>query len=181
MEIEKTFRVAASQTEVWEFVTSAENVATCMPGVEEVIVQGPGKYKGVMKIKVGPIKTSVNADVVELEQRVGEYAEYSIKGEEGGRASRLSSDTELFLSAVSESETEVRFVSRVIIVGRLGKFAGGVMTKMADSICEQFIVAFRAQLEPQPELPAVEPRKGLWARFGNFLRRLFGGASQVNA
>jgi carbon monoxide dehydrogenase subunit G len=181
MDIEKTFRVAAAQAEVWEFVTSAENVANCMPGVEEVIVQGPGQFKGVMKIKVGPIKTSVKADVIELEQRVPEYASYSIKGEEGGRASRLTSDTELFLSPLSDEETEVRFVSHVVIVGRLGKFAGGVMKKMADSICEQFIVAFRAELEPQPELPAVEPRKGLWARFVDFLRRLFGGSSQVSA
>ena len=85
MDIVKKFRVAAPQSEVWEFITSAEKVAACLPGCEEVQVEGPGQYKGVMTIKVGPIKTSVNANVTEVEQRAPTYASYAIKGEEGGR------------------------------------------------------------------------------------------------
>lgn len=172
MEIEKAFRVAAPQGEVWEFITSAEKVATCLPGVEQVQVQSPGKYKGTMKIKVGPIKTSVKADVIEVEQRAPEFAVYSIKGEEGGRASRMSADAKLALAYVSETETDVSFNSQVVIVGRLGKFAGGVMDKLADSMSDQFIVAFRRELEPQPEV-VEEAKKGLWARFVDFLRGLF--------
>ena len=174
MDIKKSFRIAAPQSEVWDFITTAEKVATCLPGIEEVHVQGPGQYKGVMKIKVGPIRTSINADVAEIEQRAPEFVSYSMKGEEGRRASRLSAETKLTLAAVSPDETDVEFTSHVKIVGRLGKFAGGVMNKMADSMSEQFITALRLQLEPQPEV-AVEPVKmGLWARFVAFLGRLFG-------
>lgn len=177
MDIEKKFRVAAPQTEVWEFVTSAEKIAICMPGVEEVKIQSPGKYKGVMKIKVGPIKTTVKADVDELEQRAPEFAEYMIKGEEGGRASRMTAKTQLFLTEVSAGQTDVVFISHVKIVGRLGKFAGGVMNKLADSIAEQFIVAFRGQLEPQLEVV----KKGFWARLLGFLRGRFGRSSKTHA
>jgi carbon monoxide dehydrogenase subunit G len=174
MEIEKSFRVAAPQAEVWEFVTSAERVASCMPGVKEVHVHSPGKYKGVMAIKVGPIKTLVNADVVEREQRAPEYAVYEIKGEEGGRASRMNAEARLSLSGVAEDQTDVSFTANVVIVGRLGKFAGGVMDKFADSMSEQFIVDFRRQLEPAPDVPAEE-KPGLWTRFRAWLRRaLFG-------
>jgi len=174
MDIKKSFRIAAPQSKVWDFITTAEKVATCLPGIEEVHVQGPGQYKGVMKIKVGPIRTSINADVAEIEQRAPEFVSYSMKGEEGRRASRLSAETKLTLAAVSPDETDVEFTSHVKIVGRLGKFAGGVMNKMADSMSEQFITALRLQLEPQPEV-AVEPVKmGLWARFVAFLGRLFG-------
>jgi carbon monoxide dehydrogenase subunit G len=173
MEIDKTFRVQANQGEVWEFITDAQKVATCLPGIEEVLVQGPGQYKGVMKIKVGPIKTVVKADVNELEQRQPEFASYQIKGEEDGRASRLSADANLGLSAISENETEVNFTASVVIVGRLGKFAGGVMNKLADSMSEQFITAFRAELEPQP-VGVPEQAPGLWARFSAWIGRLFG-------
>ncbi len=174
MEIEKSFRVAAPQAEVWEFVTSAERVASCMPGVQEVHVHSPGKYKGVMAIKVGPIKTLVNADVMEREQRAPEYAVYEIKGEEGGRASRMNAEARLSLSGVAEDQTDVSFTANVVIVGRLGKFAGGVMDKFADSMSEQFIVDFRRQLEPVAEVSAEE-KPGLWARFRAWLRRaLFG-------
>ena len=174
MDIKKSFRIAAPQSEVWDFITTAEKVATCLPGIEEVHVQGPGQYKGVMKIKVGPIKTSINADVAEIEQRAPEFVSYSMKGEEGRRASRLSAETKLTLAAVSPDETDVEFTSHVKIVGRLGKFAGGVMSKIADSMSEQFITALRLQLEPQPEVVAEPVTMGLWARFVAFLGRLFG-------
>ncbi len=174
MEIEKSFRVAAPQAEVWEFVTSAERVATCMPGVKEVKVHEPGKYKGVMAIKVGPIKTSVHADVVELEQKAPDYAVYEIKGEEGGRASRMNAQARLSLADVAADQTDVSFTANVVIVGRLGKFAGGVMDKFADSMSDQFIVDFRRKLEPQPAAK-VAAKEGLWSRFKAWLRRtLFG-------
>ncbi len=174
MDIEKSFSVAATQADVWEFITSAEKVATCLPGIDEVTVQGPGQYQGVMSIKIGPIKTSIKADVVEVEQRAPEFASYAVKGEEGGRASNLTADIKLMLTAVSEEQTDVVFTAHVIIVGRLGKFAGGVMNKLADSISDQFVTAFRMQLEPQPEVPVAVAPTGLWARFVAFLRGLFG-------
>lgn len=176
MDIEKSFRVAAPQAEVWEFITSAEKVATCLPGCEEVQVQGPGQYKGVMAIKVGPIKTSVKADVTEVEQRAPSFASYAIKGEEGGRASRMTAKASLALTAVAEDQTDVGFNASVVLVGRLGKFAGGVMDKLADSMSEQFITAFRYELEPQPEIPVAVAAPGLWARFVAFIKRLFGGS-----
>ena len=174
MDIKKSFRIAAPQSEVWDFITTAEKVATCLPGIEEVHVQGPGQYKGVMNIKVGPIKTSINADVAEIEQRAPEFVSYSMKGEEGGRASRLSAETRINLTPVSSDQTDVEFSSHAVIVGRLGKFAGGVMNKLADSMSEQFITSLRLQLEPQAELPVEPVRTGLWARFVAFLQRLFG-------
>ena len=181
MEIQKTFRVAAPRAEVWSFVTNAEQVATCIPGIEEVLVEQPGRYKGQMKIKVGPIRTTVRADVIEVEQRAPELAVYSIQGEEGGRASRLNAEARLALAAVTDDQTEVSFSSNVVIVGRLGKFAGGVMNKLADSMSEEFITAFRSRLEPQPVVaPSAieEARPGLWARFVALLRRLFGGGGR---
>jgi carbon monoxide dehydrogenase subunit G len=176
MDVEKNFRVAAPRSEVWEFITSAEKVAPCMPGVQEVHVQNPGQYTGVINIKVGPIKASIKADVNEIEQRTPEFISYSIKGEEGGRASRLTAETRLTLTAVSSNLTDVEFKTHAVIVGRLGKFAGGVMNKLADSMSEQFITALRLQLEPQPEVPVEVVKKGLWARFVAFLRRLFHAA-----
>ena len=178
MDIEKEFRVAAAQAEVWEFITSAEKIATCIPGVEKVDIRSPGKYTGVMTIKVGPIKTFVKADVDELEQKFPEYAAYSIQGEEGGRASRMNADAKLYLTVVAADQTDVRFTSHVVIVGRLGKFAGGVMNKLADSIAEQFITEVRRQLEPQPEVPAAVVKRGFWARIMVFLRGVFGGSNK---
>jgi carbon monoxide dehydrogenase subunit G len=129
-----------------------------------------------MAIKVGPIKTSVKADVTEVEQRAPSFASYSIKGEEGGRASRMTAEASLALTAVAEDQTDVGFNASVVLVGRLGKFAGGVMDKLADSMSEQFITAFRYELEPRPEAPVAVATPGMWARFVAFIKRLFGGS-----
>ena len=51
------------------------------------------------------------------------------------------------------------------------------MNKLADSIAEQFIVAFRGQLEPQLEVV----KKGFWARLLGFLRGRFGRSSKTHA
>lgn len=185
MDIEKVFQVAAPREKVWDLVTSAEQVAGCIPGVEGVEVVEPGKYKGLMTIKVGPIKASVKADVQELVQRPPEFASYSIQGEEGGRASRMTAEARLQLKPLEANLTEVTFTASVTIVGRLGKFAGGVMNKLADSLSDEFVTAFRARLEPA-EIPAAVPAEpaplptaapGLWARLLAFLRRLFGGGT----
>ena len=176
MDIKKSFCVAAPQSEVWEFITSAEKVATCLPGVKEVHVQSPGRYTGLMNIKIGPIKTLIKADVTEIEQSAPEFISYLIKGEEGRRASRLSAETRLTLTRVSSAQTNVEFTSHAVIVGRLGKFAGGTMNKLADAISEKFITALCLQLEPQSKAPVEKVKVGLWARFVTLLRRLFGAA-----
>lgn len=179
MDIEKVFQVAAPREKVWDFVTNAEQVATCIPGVEQVQVTEPGKYKGLMTIKVGPIKASVKADVQELERRPPEFASYGIQGEEGGRASRLNAEAKLLLKPLQANLTEVTFNANVVIVGRLGKFAGGVMNKLADGMSEEFVTAFRSRLEPPaeaapPAMAPATPAPGLWSRLIAFLRRLFG-------
>jgi|TARA_B100002003_G_C14069975_1_gene514756 hypothetical protein len=179
MDIKKSFRVAAPRSELWEFIISAEKAATCLPGIKEVHVKGPGQYTGVMNIKVGPIKTSIKADVAETEQRPQEFVSYTIKGEEGGRASRVTAETRLTLTIVSSNETDVDFAMHAKIAGRLGKFAGGTMNKLADSMSEKFITELRLRVEPQPEVPVEVVKKGLWARFVAFLRRLFDSVKSV--
>ena len=95
----------------------------------------------------------------------------------------MNSETTLTLSAVSENETEVRFTSQVKIIGRLGKFAGGVMKKLADSMSEDFIVEFRRQLEGEPEAVAAEEPpevRGFLVRLKAFFARLFGGSKATS-
>jgi carbon monoxide dehydrogenase subunit G len=118
--------------------------------VEEV---APGQYKALVKIKVGPIRTSFFVDIKTTEERAPEYAAYLTKGQEGGRASRLSAESSLSLEAIDDECTDVTYTSHIKLVGRLGKFADGVLKKIADSISDRFIAAMRAKLEPERATP----------------------------
>jgi len=147
MKIAETFSVAAPRDRVWEFITSPDRVAPCLPGCEGVEDLGDGKYKATIKVQMGPIKTKFKVDVEEKEQRPPEFASYTTRGEEGGRASRVSAESTLELRAIDDNTTEVAYVSEVSIVGRLGKFGLGVMKKRAAVMGEEFANAMRAEIE----------------------------------
>lgn len=178
MHIEKTFTVAAPAEQVWAFITSPEQVGPCMPGCQHVEVTGPGSYRAVIGVKVGPIKTTIHFQIETVEERPPEYALFSVKGEEGGSASRVTAENTLTLKAVGKDSTEVSYASKVVVVGRLGKFAGGVMQKMAEHMSDQFIAAFCARIGAQAA-PAVQAESavqaaqpaGLLAAFARWLRR----------
>lgn len=151
MKIEKTFSVAAPQQVVWDTITSPQEVASCIPGCEEVSEIEPGKYKASIKVQVGPIKTKFQAEIEALEERPPEYAAYLTKGSEGGKASKVTANSALSLRAISDKETEVSYSSEINIVGRLGKFGQGMMHKVADSMGDKFVDALRDKVGGQQE------------------------------
>lgn len=152
MKIEKDFSINAPREQVWNFITSPERVAPCIPGCEQVTQVAPSKYQARIKVAVGPIKTVFNVDIQAVEERPPEYAAYLTKGEEGSRASRIKAESSLRLQAVSPLQTKVQYISEISVVGRLGKFGVGMMHKIADSMGDQFVEALRDRIEGAPQL-----------------------------
>lgn len=156
MKIEKTFTLSAPQEQVWSFITDPQKVAQCIPGCEGAEDKEGGKYAAAINVKVGPIRTTFHVDIEQTEQRPPEFASYLGKGEEGSRASRINSVSTLALKSLSVNSTEVTYTSDINITGRLGKFGGGMMQKIADSIGEEFVAALKGRLE-RPEVTAGAP------------------------
>ena len=154
MKIENSFRVPASRDRVWRFIQSAEEVGACVPGCESVDVLGDGRFRAKVRVKVGPIKALFNIDIERTDEAPMASASYSTRGEEGGRASRLSAKSRLTLRAVDETETEIGYASEISIAGRLGRFGAGVMKKKADDLGGQFAQAVRERIA---ETPAGNP------------------------
>ena len=170
MKIAKTFTLNAPQEQVWSFITDPQKVAQCIPGCEGAEEKERGKYAAAINVKVGPIRTTFHLDIEQTEQRPPEFASYLGKGEEGSRASRISSVSTLALKSLSVNSTEVTYTSDINITGRLGKFGGGMMQKIADGIGEEFVAALKGRLESPavseadpgvPEVAAGVPEAGL--------------------
>ena len=151
MKIEKSFTVVAPRENVWEFITSPESVAPCIPGCEQVEQVGPKKYRAGIRIKIGPIRTKFKVDIDVLEERPPEFASYQTQGVEGGKASRIKAVSKLSLTEIDSATTEVLYTSEINLIGRLGKFSQGMMNKVADSIGEDFILALRKEIEVADE------------------------------
>jgi carbon monoxide dehydrogenase subunit G len=147
MRIEDSFRVAAPVDRVWRFITDPAEVGPCLPGCQNVEVTEPNKYRATIRVAVGPIKTTFNVLVELTEQDPPHRAASVTRGEEGGKASTLTAQSELRLAALDDGGTEVHYASEVALVGRLGKFGLGIMKKKAKSLGEEFAAAFRARVE----------------------------------
>ncbi len=147
MKIEKTFSVQAPREAVWQFITSPEQVAPCIPGCDSAEQTGESTYKASIKVKVGPVKAKFAVDIDMLEERPPEFASYLTKGEEGTKTSRLKATSTLALVQLDAENTEVTYTAEINLLGRLGKFGSGMMQKVADSIGNEFVNALKEQVE----------------------------------
>lgn len=147
MKIEKTFTVEAPQQAVWDFITSPERVAPCIPGCTGAEETEVGKYKAVIKTKVGPIKTTFKVNIETREEHPPDFAVYATSGEEGSRASMIKATSTLSLKHVDGDNTEVTYQSEINMLGRLGKFGSGLMQKVADSIGNEFVATMRDRIK----------------------------------
>lgn len=147
MKIEKQFTVASTQERIWAFITDPNQAGPCIPGCKDIEVLGPGRYRATVQLQVGPIKASFSVTVVARVERPPDYAEYTVQGDEGGKASRITAVNVLSITRLNDTECEVKYTSEVNVVGRLGKFGSGVMQKIADNVGEQFAQAMRAGLK----------------------------------
>ncbi len=145
MLIKKTFEVEAPIDRVWGVVTDPKQVAQCVPGCENA-EQVDDTYRVTVLVKLGPIKTKFNLNIACVEQRPPEYARYESKGDEGKKSSRLKATSTLALSG-NGNNTSVTYESDFSLVGRLGKFGGGMMEKVADSIGNEFVSELKRIVE----------------------------------
>lgn len=177
MHIERTFILDAPIQRAWAFLNEPQEVGSCLPGCHTVNVVEPGKYSATIGMKAGPIKVGFDVQVETEEERPPEYAAYTMRGSDKDGSSKVSANLTLTLKEVDNQHTEVTYTSDVKIIGKLGKFAGGVMQKFADSINDQFIAALTkrvSELESNmlgSEVPEEKQPLGFFGRLKAMLTR----------
>lgn len=180
MHIERTFILDAPIQRTWAFLNEPQEMGSCLPGCHTVEVVEPGKYRASVGLKVGPIKVGFDVQVETEDERPPEHATYTMRGADKDGSSKVSAHCTLALKAVDNRRTEVTYTSNVQIVGKLGKFAGGVMQKFADSINDQFIAALTKRVSeiessvPDSDTPDGEQPPGLLGRLKAALARWLG-------
>ena len=72
MELTNEFRVGVSVPEAWKVLTDVERIAPMLPGAQLQEVEGD-EYRGVVKVKVGPITAQYKgqATFVERDEAAG--------------------------------------------------------------------------------------------------------------
>jgi len=147
MKLDGTFTIAAPRATVWEAIRDPALMARCVPGCEAAEELGEDRYRAVVQTRIGPISARFNLVIQVEEETAPELIRSKASGEEGSRASMLTSHNVLTLKELAPDLTEVSWSADVSITGRLGKYGLGLMKKKVRSLSEQFVKVFAERVE----------------------------------
>lgn len=155
MQLDNQFRVSVPPEVAWRWLRDVERIAPCLPGAELREIAGD-EYRGVVKVKVGPIvaqyQGSARFERLDEGERVMVLAAQAREVKGQGNAKGTAKVT---LAAV-EGGTEVRVETVVELTGKVAQFGRGVIADVAGKLITQFVAALEAKLAAEAtEAPAA--------------------------
>ncbi|HET9772712.1 MAG TPA: SRPBCC family protein [Acidimicrobiia bacterium] len=154
MELSNEFVVPVAVEEAWRLLTDVERIAPCMPGAELQEIEGE-EYRGVVKVKVGPITAQYKGKATFVEK--DDAAHKAVLRAEG-RDTRGQGNANATITATLVSEgtgTKVKVVTDLAITGRAAQFGRGVMADVSTKLLGQFVSCLEKNVLGAPaEAPA---------------------------
>jgi len=143
MELSNEFEVGVPLAEAWEVLTDVERIAPCMPGAELREVEGD-EYRGVVKVKVGPISAEYRGAARFLERDdISHRAVLRAEGREA-RGQGNANATITASLAPSSNGTKVSVSTDLQITGKVAQFGRGVLADVTDKLLGQFVASLEA-------------------------------------
>ena len=139
MKMEHRLVLPASRDKLWDLLLDVARVGQCFPGVEEVTAQDDQTYKGLMRVRVGPVSLNMAGTIVVLEQDKDRWhASLRIEGSERRVGGSVQGTMDMDLAEISQGETELLITSNVSFLGKLGELGQPVIRRKADSVVQEF-------------------------------------------
>ena len=139
MNFEHSCTVPVARETLWNFLMDVPQMASCVPGVSEVVATGADQYAGRMKVTFGPIRLTLQGalSIQELDQtnwRAVGQAEANDRRVGGG----VHISAALTLVEQEEEQTKLSIRTEARLMGKLGEFGQPVIRKRADKIVAEF-------------------------------------------
>jgi carbon monoxide dehydrogenase subunit G len=139
MKFTQSATIAAPIEQVWDFLMDIPRVAKCVPGVDSVEPQADDRYRGTIRVAIGPIRLALHGDVWIIEQDVA-ARRAAMRAEAADRQAGGSVKAVLGLALTEKpgEGTELVMETDAQILGRIGEFGQPVIRKKADQIVGEF-------------------------------------------
>jgi carbon monoxide dehydrogenase subunit G len=137
MQLTNEFEVGIPVEDAWTVLTDVERIAPCLPGAELQEVVGD-EFRGVVKVKVGPVSAEYRGTATFLEQ---DPASHRAVLQAQGREARGQGNAKATITATltpSGDGTTVSVVTDLTISGRVAQFGRGVLADVSSRLLEQF-------------------------------------------
>ena len=164
MELVNDFTVSVPVDEAWKTLTDVERIAPCLPGAQLQEIEGD-VYRGVVKVKVGPILAQFKGQATFLERdETNHRAVLKAEGRDTGGKGNASALITAQLDSVDADTTKVTVTTDLTITGKVAQFGRGALADVSTKLLNQFVdqlettVLAPAQTTPAP--PAGRGRRG---------------------
>jgi carbon monoxide dehydrogenase subunit G len=139
MDLNHEFTVAVPVADCWRILTDLERIAPCLPGAQLQEIEGD-TYRGVVKIKVGPIQAQFKGQASFLERDDNAHkAVLKGEGRDTGGKGNASALITAEMNAVDANSTAVKVTTDLSITGKVAQFGRGAMADISDKLLGQFV------------------------------------------
>jgi carbon monoxide dehydrogenase subunit G len=154
MELTNEFQVGVPVERAWAVLTDVERIAPCLPGAQLQEIEGD-EYRGVVKVKVGPITAQYKgvARFLEQDQAGGRLV---LRAE--GRDTRGQGNANATITATLTSAgggTTVSVVTDLTVTGKVAQFGRGVLADVSAKLLDQFVACLEADVLSTGDAPAA--------------------------
>jgi carbon monoxide dehydrogenase subunit G len=157
MELNHHFTVNVPVAEEWKILTNVELIAPCLPGAQLQEVEGD-TYRGVVKVKVGPIQAQFKGQASFLERNdVDHKAVLKGEGRDTGGKGNASALITAQLTSISATSTKVEVNTDLAITGKVAQFGRGAMADISDKLLAQFSENLNTLISEIPSDAPAEP------------------------
>lgn len=159
MELTNEFRVGVPVDQAWAVLTDVERIAPCLPGAQLQEVEGDN-YRGVVKVKVGPITAQYKGTATFLEKDDASHVAV-LRAE--GRDTRGQGNANATVTATLVGDgdsTSVKVVTDLTITGKVAQFGRGVLADVSGKLIGQFVENLERDVltgSPTPATTAPPP------------------------
>jgi carbon monoxide dehydrogenase subunit G len=160
MKVSEEFVVAESPATLWEFFEQFDQVAQCVPGVEDVTVIDDDNSRVRLTQSLGPMTATFDVKMRVTARDPGKSMEFTAVGRSvRGAAGNIRSNHVVRLSDEGEGSTRVLLEGDVALGGMLGSVGQKVVAKQAAVVTQSFAQALQERLGGGAP-PAAEPDGG---------------------
>jgi hypothetical protein len=160
MELTNDFRVALPVERAWAVLTDLERIAPCMPGAQLQEIEGD-EYRGVVKIKVGPITAQYKGQATFLERDEAKHVAV-LRAEGRETRGQGNANATIMATLVPDGDgTAVSVLTELVVTGRVAQFGRGVLAEVSAKLLDQFVDSLETTVlagesagEPATPVPA---------------------------
>lgn len=157
MKIEGTYTFDAARDIVWQAFLDPEILAKTLPGCEKLDQVDENEYKGVIKVKVGPVQGQFQGAVRLSDLQPPEGYHMRVSGR--GPAGFVNGEGNIKLEGQGET-TLLHYVGTAQVGGRIASVGQRLIDSTSKALIRQALESLHSQIQTkqqasQPEVPAA--------------------------